>query len=404
MPEQVNLCIIDDGVNAELLSMGPLTFNKEVTAKGCRVIERAKGDPPVLSHGTVCAGIINLYAPSARLSSIKILQAGSDPTGSVNQLIAALYWCAEHDIRIANLSLGSTCYRDFEPITRCINEVTAKGLIVIAAGHNNQLFTMPASLTNVIGVKSAKLPASTYQFDPYPMDGQEVRTSGEHTLIDRGGKKIETQNYNSFAAPYISGLVYHMIGENPHYRVEEVKKELHDRAEESVPKAYNPFLCVNRDWMSVKSAAPREKKIWDEPLYVEQLTRWMNEGECQGSCEIPVLSIVGARDTEWIGQLGELFCDDGYFAKWVTPYPQQGYSSAEYLPPGTDPGRYFQLLVKKYGCDLILYDNRLSSGPLSSYDYDVVVDLSAVPVRINGRPVKGGMKKIYRHLLGILTD
>ncbi len=146
----VHIAIIDDGVNQKLYNIGELAHNIEITLD-LTVCDRADYDTYAPSHGTTCAAIIRKYAPFALLSSVKILDGNA--RGMCGQLIKALEWCVDNGIRVVNVSLGTVVYTDFPMLRKAINFAYSKGLIIVAACNNRNIFTYPASHPNVIGVK-----------------------------------------------------------------------------------------------------------------------------------------------------------------------------------------------------------------------------------------------------------
>ena len=63
---------------------------------------------------------------------------------------------------------------------------------------NRGIYTLPACLYGVIGVKSSTIYKNgKFKFRWYPFDGIEIMTSGQHT-IEVGEKSFTTKNQNSF--------------------------------------------------------------------------------------------------------------------------------------------------------------------------------------------------------------
>ena len=110
----INVAIIDDGINQNLYAIGKLNHNIQITHE-LHIHERVEYDPFLPSHGTTCAAVIKKYALDAILSSVKILNDDSNK-GMKTQLIRALEWCVENDIRLVNLSLGTIDYKDFNEV------------------------------------------------------------------------------------------------------------------------------------------------------------------------------------------------------------------------------------------------------------------------------------------------
>ncbi len=223
-----NVAVIDDGICENSFNMGLLKHNIEITPD-LEIRERVGYNTCEISHGSICAQIIRKYAPDAVLSSIKILNDSSKC--SKEQLIKALIWCADNDIKIVNLSLGTIDYKDFPSISHAVNQVYKKGLIIVAAANNRDVFTYPASHTNVIGVKACKLQSmedKQYIYNRCSLDGIEITACG--TYLYKDGEKEKTVSGSSFAAPIITALTYNILRKYPAAGLEEVKEMLRKSA------------------------------------------------------------------------------------------------------------------------------------------------------------------------------
>lgn len=223
-----NIAVIDDGVCEKSFNIGLLKYNIEITPD-LEIRERLGYNPYEISHGSICAQIIRKYAPGTVLSSIKILNDNS--RCSREQLIKALIWCADNDIKLVNLSLGTIDYKDFQSISHAVNRVYKKGLIIVAAANNNDVFTYPASHTNVIGVKACKhqtVEDREYIYNSCNLDGIEITACGTHLLAD--GINEKTVSGSSFAAPIITALIHNILDRYPSAGLEEVKEKLREAA------------------------------------------------------------------------------------------------------------------------------------------------------------------------------
>ncbi len=228
---QPHIAVIDDGVNENYYGTGEVDNNLEISPQGI-LFEREGYDRYILSHGTTCAAIIKKYSPDSSVSSIKILNAHSFQ-GTKAQLIRALSWCGDNGIKIINISLGTIDYKDFEEIRKTVDYVSEKGSVIIAACNNRNLFTCPASLDNVIGVRCDKkqiLKGREFVCNTGPIDGIEITACSAHSLTDFGGNSRVTGNSNSFAAPVITSWVYDILSGKKNYCVKEVKEILMEKS------------------------------------------------------------------------------------------------------------------------------------------------------------------------------
>ncbi len=244
------ITIIDDGINQNLYATGELTHNLHITTE-LNICERVDYDPFLPSHGTTCAAIIKKYAPDAILSSVKILNDDSFK-GMKTQLIKALEWCVDNKIRLVNLSLGTIDYKDFVEVEKAVKYASENGVIILAACNNRNVFTCPASLENVIGVKcdtSGTLKGMEYIFNSFPLDGIDITACGIHDLVKYSGESKITSICNSFATPAITALVYNIMKNNPNIGLYELKEALKQNSTDIIQLEGSSYIKnkINKD-------------------------------------------------------------------------------------------------------------------------------------------------------------
>jgi thermitase len=98
-------------------------------------------------HGTSVAGIVLQIAPKVKLLPLRVL--GSNGSGDVINVAAAINRAVDFGAKIINLSLGSDARS--EAVAAAIDAATAKGVFVISSSGNsaNQSITFPASQANL---------------------------------------------------------------------------------------------------------------------------------------------------------------------------------------------------------------------------------------------------------------
>ena len=144
--EKVKVAIIDDGINNEFLFEKAVNYsyeNGEIVSDGIKCNK--------ISHGTKCAKIFESYARHYILYGIKILNSNRET--NIQSLLCALEWCKKNDIKLISLSLGSIFYADYDLLLPKIEQLIKKEILIVAAAHNNDYLTFPASMNNVIGVR-----------------------------------------------------------------------------------------------------------------------------------------------------------------------------------------------------------------------------------------------------------
>lgn len=245
----MQIAVIDDGINNGYYNAGKLLYDFEITPD-LHIIERKFNNPYCNNHGTTCAAIIKKYYGKAEFASIKILD-DSFGVSTASQLITAINWCVERKIKLINLSLGTTDYRDFDSIKKCVNTAADKGTVIIAAGCNNNIISYPAFLSNVIGVRQN---SGLYGKDGYimfnsPVDGIDCEACGEHCLIDYRGKERITSPSNSYSAPYITAAAACILENNCNAGISEVKAFLQDSILNHSADRYKHILYRRADWI-----------------------------------------------------------------------------------------------------------------------------------------------------------
>ncbi|MCL2052356.1 MAG: S8 family serine peptidase [Lachnospiraceae bacterium] len=204
----MEIAVIDDGINVSYFGLKPLKRDLEVD-EDLNIISRSNADQLCNTHGSICAAIILKHFPEAEITSIKVLDSKTRK-GTLPQLLKALEWCLETRIPVINLSIGSTQFQDFSSIRRLITALYRQGSIIVAAYNNQNIYTVPASLECVIGVRHNKelkvgkyLVSNEFEF--------LVEVNVPHYFKNIYSHEIEAPASNSYAAPYITALVCQML-------------------------------------------------------------------------------------------------------------------------------------------------------------------------------------------------
>lgn len=309
LKSRLHIAVIDDGVNEGYFKLGELENNIEITADQ-DINPRTGYDPFMLSHGSVCAAIIRKYLPDFRLSSIKILD--QDMKGMASHLSKAIYWCADNDVDLINLSLGTIDYRDFEDIRNAVDYSFRKGLIIVAACSNRNIYTCPASFSKVIGVCSERglnLREGEYIYDMYSAKGVEITAVGRHRLYDYKGKVYETPAQNSYAAPGITAIVGSMLQRGLDKNLAAIRSELLKNS------------CKNNTLKQAPGNSvygPRDN--------------------CQKSIDVPVIVVWDYISEDCLLERELLYCfrKDGYNAVLITDKPVAAVDGDGVIKVGED--------------------------------------------------------------------
>lgn len=226
--------VIDNGIDETELQ-NELNAKIAVDDHNICVKEELEIDRVYFHHGTICALIIEKYYPKSIINSIRILD--KEGNGFVGHLEPALEWCCQNNVKIINLSLGTTNFKNRARLRRLVNKYTYRGLVIVAATANNYYRTYPACFSNVIGVAANRNVLKCNE--RYGQLGVDFLSSSEHQ-IKMSGIEFETPVSNSYAVPYISAMISRMLDDSEVLTIHEIKEKL---LTENKKKIYEP------DWI-----------------------------------------------------------------------------------------------------------------------------------------------------------
>ncbi|MFW5651038.1 MAG: S8 family serine peptidase [Acetivibrio ethanolgignens] len=234
----IKIAVLDNGVDEKMLALCGLSDT----------IQQNEGnisdDGDLFLHGTNCAIIIGLNCANAELYSYKLLD--NTGKGNVNNLKSAFDWCLMNNIRLVNLSFGTTHFKDKSIIRQLVNQYVNKGLIIVAATANSGYTAFPASVSSIIGVKAS----DTFRIDESLQDrGVDFSAPSEHTFR-LAGNNIKLPKSNSYATPYVTALVGQLMVKQPEIKVWQVKQQLYQRLGEKCVQ-YVPDW-IEKGWIAGK--------------------------------------------------------------------------------------------------------------------------------------------------------
>ncbi|MGI8552357.1 MAG: S8 family serine peptidase [Dehalococcoidia bacterium] len=163
-------------------------------------------------HGTALAGIIHGLAPDAQIYSVKVLGAGL--TGRAQTLAAGLRWAIDHDMHVANLSLGLTKREYYGLFHELADDAYFHNLILVTAANNMPVPTYPAQYASVVSVASQiDLNPEHFAYNPSPPVDFGAPGINVRVAWLQGG--YITATGNSYAAPHMTGHVCRVLSKHP---------------------------------------------------------------------------------------------------------------------------------------------------------------------------------------------
>ena len=283
--KKVKVAIIDDGVDFNRIGISGIKIDfcedcKENKCEGNHNEEK-------LSHGTLCACIIDKYRKLATIEYISLRVLNDEGSGSVDNLLSAIDWCISNDVDIVNCSLGSVLPEDIKKINKIINQGSPIKPIIVAAQSNQGKYTAPACLSNVVGVKhNYKYVNGIYKFKWYPLDDVEIETSGEHVLEISDVINEKTVASNSFAAPVVVAKIAEIIYPQGYLSFYDLLKQLAERAK-TVIGEYR-YDCSPYCWHKTIDNVSVQ---WSYEQYSDIFNKWL-KSEYE-ELEVPIVCVSG---------------------------------------------------------------------------------------------------------------
>jgi thermitase len=156
-------------------------------------------------HGTMVAGVIHLVAPTAQIMPLKAFRA--DGTGYLSDVLRAIYYAAQNNANILNMSFAFTTYS--QELYQATSYATNQGIVCVASVGNNgqQVMVYPAGLSDVMGIASTTNNDTLSSFSNYGQPPVWVGAPGEGVITIYPFNHYAAGWGTSFSAAWVSGTV-----------------------------------------------------------------------------------------------------------------------------------------------------------------------------------------------------
>lgn len=260
------IAIIDNGINRYLICKEKIQAQIVIDENNRCIEDKNEIQITDFQHGTFCALIVEKYNSHCMLDSVRILDKNGK--GGIEKIEPALEWCYQHNIRVVNLSFGTTNFNECEKLKKLVNKYAYNGMIIVAATANSGFVSYPASFTNVIGVATIGSPLS-YSKD-YMQMGIDTVVSSEH-MVKMFDEEIRTSLSNSYAAPYVCALIANRLNIDKALDIKKLKEYAREQSHtEMVGGVYEP------DWV-YRAYVTGRKKTSRADYYFETVSGEFNE-------------------------------------------------------------------------------------------------------------------------------
>ena len=260
------IAIIDNGINRDLICKEKIQAQVVIDENNRCIEDKNEIQITDFQHGTFCALIVEKYNSHCILNSVRILDRNGK--GGIEKIEPALEWCYQHNIRVVNLSFGTTNFNECEKLKKLVNKYAYNGMIIVAATANSGFVSYPASFTNVIGVATIGSPLS-YSKD-YMQMGIDTVVPSEH-MVKMFNEEIRTSLSNSYAAPYVCALIENRLNIDKALDIKKLKEYAREQSRtEMVGGVYEP------DWV-YRAYVTGRKKTSRADYYFETVSGEFNK-------------------------------------------------------------------------------------------------------------------------------
>lgn len=209
--EGVKICVIDTGVNHEVLNL-----EKEVDVLGYNVIDNNYDISDKHGHGTSIMSVLTKVSPNSTYYVVKAIDENG--VGYSSDIVSGLDWCFNQEVDIYSLSLGAGNFENYCPedfVAEKVNEIVNSGFLVFAAtGNNGNIgsITSPAcsGLSTPVMSSTKEDRISTFSNSNYftllSAPGEEVSVLNKYGgELSASGTSISTAIVSGIAALLLEG-------------------------------------------------------------------------------------------------------------------------------------------------------------------------------------------------------
>jgi subtilisin len=232
----VRVAIVDSGIDTEHPDLkGKVVESVEAVAEDGKINFHPSTSGDQAGHGTACAGIISSVAPNADLYSVKVL--GPNASGSGDMFLVGLDYAIKQKFHVINLSLGTTKRDYFGPLHDLLDRAYHAGCIVVAAANNLPYPSYPSIFSSSIVSVVKRAGGDPFNFGYRYGHVIELVAPGVEVKTTWPGGGYRQLTGNSFACPYIVGIIALLMEGYPNLTPFQVKTILYAIAKRNQQKA-----------------------------------------------------------------------------------------------------------------------------------------------------------------------
>src|SRR6267378_3973538 len=232
----VRVAVVDSGIDTEHPDLkGKVKESVEAVAEDGRIDFRPSTSGDQAGHGTACAGIIASIAPDVDLYSVKVL--GPKASGSGDMFLVGLDYAIKQKFRVINLSLGTTKRDFFGPLHDLLDRAYQAGCIVVSAANNLPYPSYPSIFSSSVVSVVKRAGGDPFSFGYRYGQVIELVAPGVEVKTTWPGGGYRQLTGNSFACPYVVGIIALLMEAYPNLTPFQVKTILYAIAKRNQQKS-----------------------------------------------------------------------------------------------------------------------------------------------------------------------
>ncbi|HKO96443.1 MAG TPA: S8 family serine peptidase [Pyrinomonadaceae bacterium] len=232
----VRVAVVDSGIDTEHPDLkGKVRESVEAVAVDGKINFQPSTSGDQAGHGTACAGIITSVAPDVELYSVKVL--GPNASGSGDMFLVGLDYAIKQKFQVINLSLGTTKRDYFAPIHDLMDRAYHAGCTIVAAANNLPYPSYPSIFSSSVVSVIKRTGGDPFNFGYRYGHVIELVAPGVEVKTTWPGGGYRQLTGNSFACPYIAGIIALLIEAYPNLTPFQVKTILYTIAKQNQQRA-----------------------------------------------------------------------------------------------------------------------------------------------------------------------
>jgi len=202
----VRVAVVDSGIDTQHPDLiGKVKESVEAVPEEGKINFHPSTSGDQAGHGTACAGIITSIAPDVELYSVKVL--GPNASGSGDMFLVGLDYAIKQKFQVVNLSLGTTKRDYFGPLHDLLDRAYHAGCIIVAAANNLPYPSYPSIFSSSLVSVVKRAGGDPFNFGYRYGHIIELVAPGVQVQTTWPGGGYRQLTGNSFACPYIAGII-----------------------------------------------------------------------------------------------------------------------------------------------------------------------------------------------------